>query len=148
MRVTTSTRTGTRPTNQRCNKTITRFPIEDNSASPKNTIFTPFRTSTSILLMNHYNEVSLLSPSRIGTSRVTLWLSPPSLKISWCPRSSSTRAAPLISYIRELSRGLRSPLTLPNYVKFLFCPLTKLFSSPLFPYTQIPPISNNHQPPS
>ena len=93
--------------------------MKENPASPKNSIFTPSGTSISILLTHHYNEVSLLSLSWIGTSRVstpstkmTPWLSPLSLQTSWYPRSSSTKEVPLISYIGKLSRDSRSPPTL------------------------------------
>ena len=100
----------------------TDFPMGDSPACPKNAIFTPFETSTSILSIHHQNEVSLLSLSRIGTSRLSIpltrttsQLSPSSSQTSWCPRSSSTRETPLISYIGELSRGLRSPQTLSTF---------------------------------
>ncbi|KAL3006366.1 hypothetical protein AAZX31_08G274100 [Glycine max] len=93
--------------------------MEYSPASLEYAIFTPFETSTSILLMHNYNKVSLQSLSRIGTSRVstlstrtTSWLSP-SWQTSWCLRSSSTRAVPLTSYIGKLSRDSRSSLTLP-----------------------------------
>ena len=91
------------------------FPMEDNPTNPKNVIYAPSKTSTLILPSHPYSEVSLLSPLRTWTSRastpsfkMTLWLSPSSLQISWCPGSSMTRAVSLISCIGKPSetRGL------------------------------------------
>jgi len=73
--------------------------------------------------MHHHNEVSLLLLSWIETSRVSMpstwmtpWLSPSSSPTSWCPRSSSTRVAPLTSYIGKHSKGSKSRPPLSTFM--------------------------------
>ena len=97
--------------------------MEDSPASLKNAICMPSGTLTLILLMHHYNKVFLLSPLRIGTSRVstpstrmTSWLSPLALKISWCLESLSTKEIPLIFYIGKISIDSKSPSTMSIFM--------------------------------